>query len=170
MQVELTKLEGVLLITPGVFRDKRGKYIELYNWDDYDEYNIPTDFVQDDISMSRHNVLRGIHGDSKTWKLVSCLFGSIHLVVVNWNMESGEYKQWQSFNLLGEHYQQVLIPPKFGNGHLVLSEQAMFHYKQTTYYNQYPQFSIPYNDPELNIDWPIELGNPPITSERDRAV
>jgi len=170
VKVEQTKLDGVLLVTPETFRDHRGIYKETYNINTYTIAGIPQLFVQDDISMSRRNVLRGIHGDRATWKLVSCLFGSISLVVVNWDMESGEYGQWQLFNLLGEHYQQVLIPPKFGNGHLVLSDQAMFHYKQTTYYNQYPQFTIPYNDPGLGIDWPIMLGKQPITSERDRAV
>ena len=170
MQVELTKLDDVLLITPNRHIDSRGTYVETYNEAEYVKAGIGCEFVQDDVSSSLYNVLRGIHGDAATWKLVSCPVGVIYLVVVNWDADSSQYRQWQAFNLTQHTHRQVLVPPKFGNGHLVLSRSAVFHYKQTTYYNQFPQFSIPYNDPELNIDWPVLPSNPPITSERDRAV
>ena len=166
MRVEPTKLEGVLLITPDTFKDNRGTYVESYNAKEY----YPMHFVQDDFSISKRNVLRGIHGDDETWKLVSCPVGSIFLVVVNWDGDMPQYKQWDTFVLNGDRYQQILIPPKFGNGHLVLSDMAVFHYKQSTYYNPSTQFSIPYNDPRLGISWPILLGELPITSERDRRV
>ena len=146
MQVEETRLDGVLLVTPDIHVDARGTYVETYNMVEYIRAGIPYLFVQDDMSASLYNVLRGIHGDEATWKLVSCPVGMVYLVVVNWDADSSQYKQWQAFNLTQQNYRQILIPPKFGNGHLVLSKSAVFHYKQTTYYGQYPQFSIPYNE------------------------
>ena len=122
-------------------------------------------FIQDDISVSTKNVLRGIHGDQDTWKLISCLEGEFYLVVVNNDENAPQYKQWESFVLSEQNRIQVLIPPKFGNGHLVLSERAIFHYKQNTYYTPKGQFSIRWDDPEYNIKWPFEN---PILSERDK--
>jgi dTDP-4-dehydrorhamnose 3,5-epimerase len=167
MQVSKTKLEGVLLIKPPtIFEDFRGSYVETYNEKLYAEAGITVKFVQDDISVSRRNVLRGIHGDSQTWKLVSCLFGQFFLAVVNWDEASPQYRRWESFTLSETNRLQVLIPPKFGNGHLVQSELAIFHYKQSTYYDRPGQFTITWNDPRLNIPWPAEN---PILSERDKG-
>lgn len=162
MQIKKTKLDNVLLIEPFIFEDFRGDYVEIYNKQDYSSLGI--DFVQDDISVSRKNVLRGIHGDSKTWKLVSCLYGSFYLVVVNCDESSGNFGQWESFILSDRSYRQVLIPPKHGNSHLVLSDVAIFHYKQSTYYDRASQFTYKWNDPRLNIFWPTKT---PILSERD---
>ena len=143
MKVKKTDLEGVLLIDPPTnFQDFRGSYVEIYNEKIYKKNGIEYDFIQDDISTSRHNVLRGIHGDSSTCKLVSCLYGAFYLVVVNNDQSSPEYKKWQSFHLSDQNRQQVLIPPKFGNGHLVLTDFAIFNYKQTTEYNRDKQFTI----------------------------
>ena len=135
MIVEKTKLEGVLQIKLEVFEDHRGYYVETYNEGLYKKNSIDVRFIQDDISVSAHNVLRGIHGDQETWKLISCLEGKFYLVVVNNDNGSSQYKQWESFVLSEKNHIQILIPPKFGNGHLVLSERAIFHYKQNTYYN-----------------------------------
>ena len=166
MQIEKTALEGVLLITPPtIFEDFRGIYVELYNKELYKELGV--EFLQDDISTSYKNVLRGIHGNNDTYKLVSCLYGSFYLVVVNNNPESKQYKKWYSFTLSDRNHLQVLIPPKFGNGHLILTDIAIFHYKQNTQYNRESQFTILWNDPELNIFWPI---NDPILSERDSKI
>ena len=93
MQIEKTALEGVLLITPPtIFEDFRGIYVELYNKELYKELGV--EFLQDDISTSYKNVLRGIHGNNDTYKLVSCLYGSFYLVVVNNNPASNQYKKW----------------------------------------------------------------------------
>ena len=165
LDVTTTKLDGVLLIKPPtVFEDFRGTYVETYNKELYNEAGIDIDFIQDDISVSSKHVLRGLHGDDITWKLVSCLYGEFYLVVINWDKESPQFKQWESFTLSDKNRLQVLIPAKFGNGHIVLSETAIFHYKQNTYYDRSRQFTILWNDPELNIQWPIEN---PILSERD---
>ena len=166
--VEKTKLEGVLaIIPPSNFEDFRGSYIEIYNKEIYQKAGIKQNFIQDDISISRQNVLRGIHVDDKTWKLVSCLFGSIYLIVVNNDMKSEEYRQWESFTLSDKNNLQILIPPNFGNGHLVISNSAIFHYKQTTEYNRSTQFTIKWNDPEFNIWWPTT--NPKL-SMRDSGL
>ena len=165
MRVETTELNGVIKVTPPtIFEDFRGTYIETYNRDLYREHCVDVDFKQDDISRSRKNVLRGIHGDQSTWKLVSCLFGAFYLVVVNNDPSSSEYRKWTSFTLSDDNKQQVLIPPKFGNGHLVLSEEAIFHYKQNSNYDRQSQFTLKWNDPDLAIWWPITN---PIISIRD---
>ena len=141
MEVTETKLGGVLLIKPDVFEDHRGEYIETYNEKAYHKHGITVKFVQDDISMSTQHVLRGIHGDAETWKLISCLYGKFYLVVVNCNTESEQFGKWQSFVLSDRNRHQVLVPPRYGNGHLIMSDQAIFHYKQTTYYNPQGQFT-----------------------------
>jgi dTDP-4-dehydrorhamnose 3,5-epimerase len=163
-----TPLDGVLLIDPPTkFEDFRGEYVEIYNKELYHQVGITQDFMQDDISVSSQHVLRGIHGDQKTWKLVSCLYGKFYLVVVNWDESSPQYRQWTAFTLSDRNRQQVLIPPKFGNGHVVLSEHAMFHYKQTTSYDRASQFTLRWDDPAVNIWWPIKS---PILSIRDEQA
>ncbi len=164
MKVKETGLNGVMKIELDSFSDHRGKYTETYNEDAYKKSGIDVNFIQDDISFSKKNVLRGIHGDEETYKLVSCLHGSFVLIVVNNDKKSNEYKKWITFNLSGDDNIQVLIPPKFGNGHFVTSEDAIFHYKQNTYYNPKGQFTIMWNDPEYNFIWPNKN---PILSKRD---
>jgi dTDP-4-dehydrorhamnose 3,5-epimerase len=166
IRVEKTKLEGVLLIKPEIFEDFRGNYVETYNEEVYTKSGIDVNFIQDDISVSSKHVLRGIHGDQETWKLISCHYGRFYLVVINWDSESAQYREWESFTLSDQNHYQVLVPAEFGNGHLVLSDSAIFHYKQTTYYNPKGQFTIRWNDPDLDIWWPIKN---PIVSQRDEA-
>lgn len=160
-------LTGVTVLEPITnFEDFRGSYVELYNKPVFHRAGLTQDFVQDDISTSSRHVLRGIHGDSKTWKLVSCLFGSFYLVVANNDPTSTEYRQSHGFTLSDRNRMQVLIPPNFGNGHVVLSETAIFHYKQTSEYDRASQFTIAWNDPDFDIWWPIDS---PILSRRDQT-
>jgi dTDP-4-dehydrorhamnose 3,5-epimerase len=165
LQIRKTNLDGVLEILPTTnFEDFRGTYVEIYNEELFREAGLNQDFTQDDISTSYKGVLRGIHGDSKTWKLISCLKGSFYLVVINNDSSSTEFGKWEGFTLSETNRKQILVPPKFGNGHLVISESAIFHYKQTTYYNREDQFTLMWNDKNLNIWWPTDS---PILSERD---
>lgn len=167
VQVTQTSLHGVLQITPPtIFEDYRGSYIETYNEELYKKSGIPQNFVQDDISTSYRHVLRGLHGDNATWKLISCLYGCFYLVVVNNDPESDQYRKWQGFTLSASNHLQILIPPKFGNGHLVLSDMAIFHYKQTSYYDRPGQFTLLWDDPELGLYWPIR---DPVLSLRDQG-
>lgn len=165
MNVTGTDLHGVKLITPPTnFEDFRGSYVELYNHRLFHEAGITEDFIQDDISTSTRHVLRGIHGDASTWKLISCLYGKFYLVVVDNDPDSPTYRKWQGFTLSDSNRLQILVPPKHGNGHLVMSDTAIFHYKQTTEYDRSGQFTILWDDPEYGIWWPVKN---PILSRRD---
>ena len=164
MEVSETKLKGVLLINLHAFEDHRGEYLETYNEERYRENGIDIKFVQDDISISTLNVLRGIHSDAETWKLISCLWGRLYLVVVNCNADSSDFGKWQHFTLSDTNRQQVLAPPKHGVAHLVLSDKAIFHYKQSTYYDPSRQSSYKWNDLGFNIWWPTRN---PVLSQRD---
>lgn len=165
IEIEETKLPGVLLIKPDVHTDVRGNIVTLYSDRLYKEKGIDVDFVEDKIAVSQKHVLRGIHGDPKTWKLISCVSGEIFQVVVDCNPDSPNFGKWQSFILSDKNFWQVLVPPNYGNGHLVLSEQAVFHYHWSEAYNLENQFSYKYNDPRFGIDWPVAS---PILSDRDR--
>jgi dTDP-4-dehydrorhamnose 3,5-epimerase len=163
MNIEYTDLEGVKLIRPTIYEDFRGTNFESYNASNY--YKIPNQFVVDSISTSRQHVLRGIHGDSKTTKLISCLYGTIYFVVLDCRPDSETYHQWQSFTLSDQNKHQVLVPPGFGNAHLVMSDHCVFSYKLDQYYDRESQFTLKWNDDRFNIYWPIKN---PILSERDR--
>ena len=163
MNIEYTDLEGVKLIKPTIYEDFRGTNFESYNASNY--YQIPNQFVVDSISTSRQHVLRGIHGDNRTTKLISCLYGTIYFVVLDCRSDSETYHQWQSFTLSDQNKHQVLVPPGFGNAHLVMSEQCVFSYKLDQYYDRESQFTLKWNDERFNIYWPIKN---PILSERDR--
>ncbi|MHC4636437.1 MAG: dTDP-4-dehydrorhamnose 3,5-epimerase [Planctomycetota bacterium] len=165
IEVTKTELEGVLTIKPSVFEDHRGQYIETYNEKLYIDNGIEVKFVQDDISVSTKGVLRGLHGDDETWKLISCLYGEFYFIVLDYNEKSKNYGKWLYFNLSDTNRLQVLVPPKYANAHLVLSDTAIFHYKQSTYYEQTKQFTVKWNDPRFNISWPIDS---PILSKRDQ--
>ena len=170
IHVEDTKLDGVILIKPKVFEDFRGSYTMTFNQKEYLEALRNNgfeeiSFVEDDISVSKKYVLRGIHGDYNTAKLVSCLEGEFYLVIVNNIPDHKQYRKWVSFNLSENNRYQVFIPPGFGNGHLVLSDRAIFSYKQSSYYNPKGQFTLLWDDPQLNLRWPI---NTPILSKRDQ--
>ena len=164
IQLNKTKLDGVIVIKPTVFEDFRGEYVETYNEEIYHEKGIDVKFVQDDISISTKHVLRGIHGDGETWKLISCHYGKFYLMVVNCDQDSPNYGKWEAFTLSARNRHQVLVPPKYGNGHLVMSDMAIFHYKQNTYYNPKGQFTYTWDDPKLNLWWPVKQ---PIISRRD---
>ena len=165
LDIRPTRLDGVrTIMPPTVFEDFRGSYVEIYNEMVYREAGVVARFVQDDISTSTRHVLRGLHGDDSTWKLVSCIYGKFYLVVVDMLLDSPTYRQWEAFTLSDVNRLQVLIPPGHGNGHVVLSDIAIFHYKQSTYYDRAGQFTIIWNDPDFDIWWPVKA---PIMSPRD---
>ena len=164
MNFSKVDLEGVVVVDLRYFEDHRGVYVETYNKDAHSAQGFP-DFVQDDYSISRRHVLRGLHGDHETWKLITCPIGEIYFVVLDNRQESPTFGNWRSFVISEHNHRQVLVPPGFANGHLVLSERAMFHYKQTTYYSK-NQFTIRWDDSRFNIWWPVKT---PILSRRDEA-
>ena len=149
-----------------VFKDHRGHY--WTSWKKGSHNNIK--FNHDKFSLSKKNVLRGLHGDNKTWKLVNCVFGKFLLVVVNYDKKSKNFLKWRSWILSYENGIQILIPPNYANGHLCLSDQCLFHYKlfyKGSYFGVKKQFSLKWNDPKINIKWTIKK---PILSTRDKRT
>ncbi len=166
-----SQIQGLKIITPQVYYDFRGTYIETYNFGKYqfeDKDHKPISFVEDDISVSRKGVLRGLHGDNKTWKLIQCLHGALYEVVVDMRKDSSTYLNWETHTLNDENRLQLLVPAGCANGYLCLSEKCIFSYKQSAYYSGMEnQFTIRWNDPRIQIYWPI---NNPILSQRDAAA
>ena len=151
----------VKIFEPSSFEDFRGELYTLFKQEESDLI-----FNHDKVSISRKNVLRGLHGDSKAWKLITCLYGEVYLVIVDNRPESQNFLKWDSIILTHKNKKSVLVPPMFANGHLVLSNEATFFYKWS-YLGEYPdvkdQFSLKWDS--LNIHWPI---NNPILSQRDK--
>jgi dTDP-4-dehydrorhamnose 3,5-epimerase len=116
IEVEKTALLDLLVVKPTILEDHRGTFLDIYYLDGYLENGVDVQFVRDAISTSTKNVLRGIHYDDKTWKLIQCLHGKIYFVVVDMRQESPTYLQWESFTLTDQDRLQVLVPPQFGNG------------------------------------------------------
>ena len=172
-EITKTKLPGVLSFQHERFEDHRGTYEELYNAFDYTDaiteaVGEKLVFQEDDIAISHKHVLRGLHGDDRTWKLITCLKGQYYIVVLNYDNDSVHFGEWESFILSDKNRNQLLVPPKHGHGYVVMSEEAVFHYKQTcTYQGMEKQFTITYDDSRFNIWWPIK---DPILSRRDSDV
>ena len=169
-----SKLEEVVIIQPDVHHDYRGEYIETWNSENYAVFDHlvnnskPITFKQDDISTSVKHTLRRLHGDNKTWKLVQCLYGSLLQVVVDMRESSNTYLKYDMFSINDKNRKQILIPPGFANGHLVMSRLGIFSYKQSTLYGgASEQFTIRWDDKKINIPWPIDN---PILSYRDKSA
>ncbi|MBV1878304.1 MAG: dTDP-4-dehydrorhamnose 3,5-epimerase [Pseudomonadales bacterium] len=167
MKVEKTKLPGVVIITPRVFSDERGFFLETYNDARYqEEAGIKDKFVQDNQSSSQQGVLRGLHlqQNKPQGKLVRVTAGEVFDVAVDINPESATFSQWVGITLSGQNHLQFYIPPGYAHGFLVLSKTAEFHYKCTQYYDPQDEIGILWNDPTINIDWPVS-GKPMLSSK-----
>ena len=149
-----------------VHYDFRGELWTLWKEGEFPRTDLK--FNHDKVSTSRKHVLRGIHGDTKSWKLIECLYGELYFVIVDNRPDSRNYGNWTSMMLSDKTRQSVLLPPGFGNGFLVMSDHSIFHYKWS-YPGKYPdvedQFTLKWNDPNLGIEWPIDN---PILQGRDR--
>jgi dTDP-4-dehydrorhamnose 3,5-epimerase len=160
-------LSGIATIIKDSFIDDRGELFTI--WKDTDTPFMH--FNHDKIATSKKHVLRGLHTD-KSWKLISCLYGKIQLVVVNYDEENSEYLSWTDYILDADSNKKlsILVPPGFLNGHLILSDKAVFHYKWS-YQGEYPdvkdQKSVLWSDPKIAINWLI---NDPILSNRDKQT
>jgi dTDP-4-dehydrorhamnose 3,5-epimerase len=162
--VEKTSLDVVIKIRPSIFEDHRGTYVETYNIQEFNRNGIEVEFVRDCISTSGRHVLRGLHYDDKTWKLIQCMRGRIYFVVVDMREESPQFLQWAAFTLTEHNREQILVPPQFANGHLVLSKQCIFHYKMSAYYDPDNEMVVKWDDPKVGIFWPVKQ---PILSQKD---
>ena len=165
MKIKKSPKLGLLQIFPkSLYKDRRGKYIESYNYEHYKKI-INLNFVEDDFSINTKGVFKGIHGDNITWKLVSCVYGKCEAIIVNCDKKSKEFGKWEKFICSSENYYQILIPPSYGNSFLVLSKVAVYHYKQTQYYKGYnKQFTYNYKDPAFKLKLSCKK---PIISKRD---
>lgn len=166
MKVEKTKLDGVLVLTPETFADDRGFFLESFNKEKYAKVGINFDFVQDNHSRSSKGVLRGLHfqKNQPQGKLVRVVQGEVYDVAVDIRSGSPTYGQWEAVILSEQNKTQFWVPPGFAHGFVVLSETADFEYKCTAYYDSSDEGSLLWNDPDLNILWPID--NPEL-SEKD---
>jgi dTDP-4-dehydrorhamnose 3,5-epimerase len=170
MKVITTKIPEVMIVEPQIFGDDRGFFLESYNEKVFAEKTgIETKFVQDNHSRSAKNVLRGLHYQIQQpqGKLVRVVIGEVFDVAVDLRKNSPTFGQWVGCILSAENKRQFWVPPGFAHGFLVLSETADFLYKTTDYYAPEYERSILWNDPELNIDWPIQ--GTPILSAKDRS-
>ena len=169
MQLIATQHPDVLLLRPKVFGDARGFFFESYNRKTFAELGIDAEFVQDNHSRSAKGVLRGLHYQisQPQGKLVRVVAGEVFDVAVDLRRSSPHFGRAASFQLSAKTHEMAWIPPGFAHGFLVLSEHAEFLYKTTDYYA--PQFerSLLWNDPALNIAWPLD--GAPLLSTKDQA-
>ena len=166
MKVETTPLEGVLLITPQVFGDDRGFFMETFNASKTKDQGLPELFVQDNHSRSSKGVLRGLHYQYPQWqgKLVRTISGEIFDVAVDIREGSPTFGQWYGAFLNDENRQQLYVPPGFAHGFCVTSDIADVAYKCTSDYQPAQDAGVRWNDPEIGIDWPIQE---PLLSDKD---
>lgn len=168
MKFEKTKLEGVVIITPDVFGDHRGFFMESWSEHKMEEAGLHYNFVQDNHSMSSvKGTLRGIHfqkGDKAQAKLVRCVKGAVLDVAVDLRHESPTYKQWVAVELSAENKKQLMIPRGFGHGFVTLTDEVEFLYKADNYYAPEADGGIRWNDQEIGVDWGVEN---PILSAKD---
>jgi dTDP-4-dehydrorhamnose 3,5-epimerase len=167
MEIIKTKLEGVSIICPDVFNDDRGFFFEAYNKQKYDEAEINTNFVQDNISKSKLGTIRGLHyqvGEFAQAKLCEVIVGKVLDIAVDLRFGSPTFKEYVSVELSDENHYQFWIPAGFAHGFSVLTDEAIFHYKCGAFYSKKDERAILYNDPELAIDWQVTN---PIISPKD---
>jgi dTDP-4-dehydrorhamnose 3,5-epimerase len=167
MKIISTSIEGLLIIEPNIFMDKRGFFMETYNQNRYIEAGINTTFVQDNLSYSLKNTLRGLHFQIKhsQAKLIQVISGEIFDVAVDLRSGSATFGKWTGIHLSDKNRQQMFIPEGFAHGFCVLSDFALFCYKCSDFYVPDDEGGIIWSDPDIGIEWPV--GNP-IISEKDK--
>jgi dTDP-4-dehydrorhamnose 3,5-epimerase len=169
MQIEETDIPGVLVVTPKVFGDERGFFLETYNKEKFQQAGIEPEFVQDNHSKSIRGVVRGLHYQKKfpQGKLIRAIQGEVLDVIVDIRRGSPTFTRWISILISAENKKQVWIPGGLAHGFSVLSETAEFCYKVTDYYHPEDEAGIRWNDPQLNINWQVQN---PLLSEKDSGL
>lgn len=157
-QIKVTEasIKGLYIIEPEVHGDERGYFLESYNFHDMSEVGLDMKFVQDNQSMSKKGVLRGLHYQKEypQGKLVRVLKGRVFDVAVDLRPNSNTYGEWFGVELSDDNFKQFYIPEGFAHGFLVLSDYAVFAYKVTDFYHPNDEGGIAWNDPEIGIEWP----------------
>jgi len=169
MKIINTKLDGVLIIDPSVYSDKRGFFMETYNRDRYKAEGIAEEFVQDNFSYSVQGTLRGLHYQypHAQAKLVQVMDGEIYDIAVDIRQGSPSFGQWTGVRLSGENKRQFFIPEGFAHGFEVLSKTVMFTYKCSEFYFPECEKGIIWNDPDIGVEWSM---TEPILSDRDKKL
>ncbi len=168
--VEQTPLEGLLIVKPKVFRDARGFFVESYNRESFAKAGITTEFVQDNHSQSAIGTLRGLHFQTVPGqvKLIRCTRGRIWDVAVDIRPQSPTFGKHFGLELTPDDCTMLYIPVGFAHGFLVLSDTAEVQYKCSNVYNPVTEAGVAWNDPDLNVPWPLDqVGGAPLLSERD---
>jgi dTDP-4-dehydrorhamnose 3,5-epimerase len=167
MKVFPTEIPDILLLKPAVHEDQRGFFLESYNKKTFSTHGISVDFVQDNHSRSIKNTLRGLHYQINPGqaKLVRVISGEVFDVAVDIRIGSPTFGKWVSALLSAANKYQLYIPVGFAHGFCVLSDHAEFEYKCSAFYSAEDERGIAWNDPDLNIDWPV---NNPLLSEKDK--
>jgi dTDP-4-dehydrorhamnose 3,5-epimerase len=169
MKIRETSLPGVLVLIPTIYRDARGYFFETYNQRQMAEAGLPVNWAQDNFSLSKKDVLRGIHYQisQPQGKLVRATHGAVLDVAVDLRRSSPTFARHVAVELSGENGEMLWIPEGFGHAFLVLSEVAGFAYKVTDYYSPAAERTIQWNDPDLAISWPI-AAEAAVVSDKDR--
>jgi len=169
VNLHLTSLSGVLIVAPRVFADSRGFFLETYQADRFREAGIPDVWVQDNLSFSTQNVLRGLHYqiENPQAKLVQAITGEIFDVVVDLRAGSPTFGKWEGVRLSGENHLQLYVPRGFAHGFCVLSGAAHVQYKCSDFYQPHDEGGILWADPDIGILWPV---SEPIVSPKDQAL
>lgn len=167
---EETNIEGLIILEPQKHLDRRGIFMELHNQDAFDNSDLNgLNFVQDNLSVSKKNVLRGLHTQKNNpqGKLVTCIKGSVFDAAVDIRPQSKTFGEVFFITLDDLSFKQLYIPPGIAHGFLALSQEAVFHYKCTDFYSPTDQFGIIWNDGDCSIPWPVRQ---PILSKKDLSL
>tara|TARA_B110000879_G_C11180829_1_gene518236 strand:+ start:4086 stop:4622 length:537 start_codon:yes stop_codon:yes gene_type:complete len=167
MKVIKTKIKDCVIVQPDVYEDERGFFLETFHHERYmHELNITKPFIQDNHSNSKKGILRGLHfqKNKPQGKLVRAVTGEVFDVAVDLRQDSITYGKWEGVFLSGKNKKQMWVPPGFAHGFLVISDYVDFEYKCTDYYDPDDEGSLRWNDPTINIDWPLQ---DPTLSEKD---
>ncbi len=165
-----TPLADAFIVEPTVHGDARGFFLETWNRRTFSAMGLDLDFVQDNHSRSRHGILRGLHYQTENTqgKLVRVSAGEVFDVIVDLRRSSPTFGRWAGFTLSETNQHMLWVPPGFAHGFYVVSAVAEFLYKCTDYYNPKAEVSLRWDDPTLAIAWPLQAGDPPLLSDKDR--
>ncbi|ATH79330.1 dTDP-4-dehydrorhamnose 3,5-epimerase [Vreelandella hamiltonii] len=169
MKYEKLAIPEVVLLTPQVFGDERGFFMETFRQSEFETHCGPYQFVQDNHSKSKHGILRGLHYQHQQpqGKLVRVTQGEVFDVAVDMRASSATFGQWVGVHLSADNKQMLWVPPGFAHGFYVTSDEAEFQYKCTDYYAPGDEVSIRWDDPSLAITWPLSEHQRPTLSNKD---
>lgn len=171
MEFIKTTLKDAFLMKPQVFRDERGFFLEAYSEKIFKDNGITANFVQDNHSLSlKKGVLRGLHFQKPPYtqaKLVRVTHGKVYDVIVDLRKNSETFGKWEGFELSADNFEILYVPKGFAHGFITIEDNTEFQYKCDEYYNKESEGGIIWNDPDLNINWPVEN---PILSDKDKLL